>query len=147
MHRLTWTRAFAGGALWAVGYNVTWGLAWQVVMRREWQAAAVAIQQPLPWTAEVWFVWGIGTVAIGIAVMAYVARGSPVRRNIVPAALTVWLLLSVGMAVTALPQGFTIRVVVMDAAANLIAIATASFIGLSVVAPRRRRSISTAPDP
>ena len=45
----------ASGALWAVVYNFTWGIAWFGFMRSEWERAMAAVGRPVPFTAEVWF--------------------------------------------------------------------------------------------
>jgi len=37
--RLSWMRVIAGGAFWAAVYNLVWGAAWFVFMRREWRNA------------------------------------------------------------------------------------------------------------
>ena len=116
-------RIVVAGFVWAAAYNLTWAVAWRIGMREEWQNAAETIRQPLPWTPAVWQVWGIGTLALGMAIATYVAQSAPTRWNVAAAAGIVWLLLSVGMTVTAVQQGYAIRVVLLDAGVNLIAIA------------------------
>jgi len=66
-------RVVAGGALWALLYNLVWAVAWFAFMREEWRTAVAAIGRPMPWTAEVWIVWGILTLPLGAAIVAYAA--------------------------------------------------------------------------
>src|SRR5207237_4428139 len=93
-----WRRVVAAGALWTLVYNFVWGVAWFAFMRSEWEEAVAAIRRPMPWTAEIWFLWVVLTVPIGVAVMAYAASHtrSPYRAA-VSAAVAGWLLLTLGM--------------------------------------------------
>jgi hypothetical protein len=72
--RLSWMRVTAVGALWAVVYNLVWGVAWFVFMRREWRDAFAAINRPLLFTSDIWIFWMALTLPIGVAIVAYAAN-------------------------------------------------------------------------
>ncbi len=130
MSSIKWRRIVASGALWTLVYNLVWGLAWFAFMRREWEQAVAAIRRPLPWTAEVWFLWAVLTVPMGVAIIAYSAsRARSSTAASVLAALLVWLLLTIGMAVHCLSQSLSVRVIALDSAVNLAAMVAASFAG------------------
>ena len=65
-----WPRVVVSDALWAVVYNLVWGVAWFAFMRTEWLKAFAAIGRPLPFTADVWVLSVVLTVPIGVAIMA-----------------------------------------------------------------------------
>lgn len=126
-----WPRVVASGALWAVVYNLVWGVAWFAFMRREWLDAVAAIGQPLPWTAEVWFLWVVLTLPIGVAIMAHAAshvRSAP--KSSVYAAVAVWLLMTLGMAGWGVQDSLSIRVIAMDSTVNLVGMVAASVAGV-----------------
>lgn len=125
------------GVLWAVVYNLVWGAAWFGHMRREWLNAFAALGQPHPWTAEVWVVWGVFTVPLGIAMMAYAASSKRPRRRVFLACLIVWLLLAAGMAVWGITESLSPRVLALDALVNLVAVLLASFVGAEILEPVR----------
>src|SRR4051812_7939840 len=62
----------AAGVLWMLVYNLIWGIAWFAFMRDEWQDASAATGRRLAWT-QVWGIWIILTLPIGIAIMSYSA--------------------------------------------------------------------------
>jgi hypothetical protein len=126
LHGSSWAWILARGLLWAIVYNVVWGVAWGAFMHREWDAAAAAIHQPSPWAPAVWLVWGVITVPIGMAIIAYAVRRPRARQAAAAAGVAVWLLFSAGMTINGLRSGFSIRVLALDALVNLIAIEAAS---------------------
>jgi hypothetical protein len=46
--RVLWMPVLGGGLLWALVYNLVWGVAWFTLMRREWLNAVAAIDGSLP---------------------------------------------------------------------------------------------------
>jgi hypothetical protein len=125
-----WRRVVASGALWTVSYNFVWGLSWFAFMRREWTDAVAAIGRQMPWTAEVWFLWVVLTLPIGVAMMAYSAshaRSAPMAA--VKASLALWVLMTVGMAVWSWQESFTARVVTLDSMVNLAGMVAAALAG------------------
>lgn len=130
VNRLNWRRLVASGAVWTLAYNLIWGVAWFAFMRREWQVAVTAIGHPMPWTAGVWFLWGVLTVPLGIALMAYSASRAPRETAAaVTAAVAIWLVLALSMAAYSMSQALSIRVIVLDASVNLAAMSIAALAG------------------
>ena len=128
MHTRRWPRDLASGAHWAAIYNGIWGVAWFTFMHREWDTALVAIKHPSPWTSEVWLLWVVLTLPIGVAVMAFVADQARAYRSAVAAAAIVWLLFSLGMLVNGVRAGLSLRVQLLDSVVNLVALLAASVI-------------------
>lgn len=132
---VNWRHIVASGALWAVVYNFTWGSAWFAFMRREWLDAVAALGQPLPWTAEVWFVWVTFTFPIGTAVMAHAASRDVSPRRAMAASVMVWALFALGMVVWGGQQSLSARVLALDCLVNLVAMVSASVIGAWSLGP------------
>ena len=127
---IQWPHVIASGALWSVVYNFVWGVAWFAVMRDEWQAACVAVKRPIPWTGEVWFGWGVITVIIGVAMMAYAAAQSrSAIKSSIYAGLALWVVLSVGFTLWGRQSSFSIRVLAFDALVNLVGLLAGSLVG------------------
>lgn len=127
---VSWRGVVASGALWAVVYNLIWGIAWYAFMRGEWLDAVAALGKPLPWTAEVWFVWVTFTVPLGIAIMAHAASGDASSRRSIVASIVVWLPFALGMVVWGVQESLSARVLVLDSLVNLLAMAIAALIGV-----------------
>ncbi len=130
--RVSWMRVIAGGALWAAGYNLVWGVAWFLFMRREWRHAFAAIDRPLLWTADVWIVWIALTLPIGVAIVAYAAN--PARSVSAPKAAVysgaaLWLLMTLGMTTWGWQESLSIRIIALDSIVNLVAMVSASLAG------------------
>jgi hypothetical protein len=125
-----WRRVVASGALWTLVYNFVWGVAWFAFMRKEWEEAVAAIRRPLPWTAEVWFLWVALTVPMGVAIMAYASsRARSTRTAAVTGAAAVWLLLTLAMVAYSLSESLSIRVIALDSSVNLVGMLAASLAG------------------
>jgi hypothetical protein len=123
--RLNWMRVIAGGVLWAMVYNLVWGVAWFTFMRREWRDAFAAIKRPLLFTADIWTFWVVLTLPIGVAIVAYAAN--PVRTVSAPkatvyAGITLWLVMTVGMTAWSWQDSLPIRIIVLDSIVNLVAL-------------------------
>ena len=128
-----WVRVMVAGAIWALLYNLVWGLAWVAFMRRSWMAAAAAADQTMPWTPEFWAIWIPMTLPFGLAVAAYLLtrseRGKH-NRDAVAASLVVWVPGTVGMAFGA---ALTPGIIVLDSFVNLVAVVVSSLALVHVV--------------
>ena len=129
MRSTNWRRVVASGAVWALVYNLVWGVAWFLFMRLEWQEAVAAIGRTSRWTAEVWFFWVVLTVPIGVAIMAYALGRVSTSSAAVGAGTAVWLLLTVAMGAYSLSQSLSVRVIVSDSVVNLVGMVAASLAG------------------
>jgi hypothetical protein len=121
-------RVLAAGTMWAAAYNLMWGLAWILFMRRAWTEAAAVAGQSMPWTPQFWWIWIPMTLPFGFAVGAYVlSRPSPrtIRRDAVAASLVVWVPGTIGMAFGA---ALTPGIIVIDSIVNLVAVFAASLL-------------------
>ena len=125
--RRNWRRVVAGGALWALVYNILWGIAWFAFMRSEWEQAAAASHRPMPWTAEVWFLWAVLTAPLGVTITAYAAGRKPLLyRAAVSSSAAMWLLLTVAMGAYSLSQSLSPRVIALDSLVNVVAVLAAA---------------------
>ena len=116
--------------MWTLVYNFVWGVAWFVFMRQEWEEAVAAIGRTSPWTAEVWFLWVLLTVPMGVAIMAYASSRAPsIYMAAASAAAAVWLLLTLAMGAYSLSQSLSIRVIAWDSFVNLVGVLAASLAG------------------
>jgi hypothetical protein len=130
--RVTWMRVIAGGVLWAAVYNLVWGVAWFLFMRREWREALAAIDRPMVWTTDVWIGWIALTLPIGVAIVAYTAnsaRSGSASKAAVYSGATLWLLMTVGMTIWGWQDSLSIRILALDAMVNLVAMLSASLAG------------------
>jgi hypothetical protein len=131
MPTTNWRRIVPSGALWALVYNCVWGVAWFAFMRTEWINAAAALGREIPWTSEVWFLWVVLTIPMGIAVVAYTAgHAQEPRRAALAASITIWVLFTLGMAIHGQQESLSVRVIALDSAVNLAGMITASFAGV-----------------
>ena len=118
------SRVVAAGALWAVVYNLVWGVAWFAFMRGEWLDATAALNQSMPWT-EIWVVSVALTLPLGVATMAYVvgrARTGEAPRAALAASLALWVPMTMGMAGWGWYESLSLRILMLDSAVNLLAI-------------------------
>jgi hypothetical protein len=115
--------------VWALVYNLVWGIAWFLFMRQEWAEAVAAIGRTSPWTAEVWFFWVVLTVPMGVAIMAYASGRARASSAAVVAGAAVWLLLTVSMGAYSLSQSLPVRVIISDSVVNLAGMIAASLAG------------------
>ena len=123
-------RVVAAGALWTLVYNLVWGVAWFAYMRKEWEDAVAAIGRPLPWTAEVWFLWVILTIPIGAAIMWHASSTSGSRyAAALSAGAAVWLLFTLPFGAHSFSQSLSVRVITLDSSVNLVASIAASIAG------------------
>ena len=122
--RVSWMRVLAGGVLWAAVYNLVWGVAWFVFMRREWRDAFAATNRPLLFTGDIWIFWIALTLPMGVAVAAYAAnpsRSVSAPKAAVYAGMTLWLIMTAGMATWSWQNSLSIRIIVLDSIVNLVA--------------------------
>lgn len=129
LNRVPWTRILARGVLWAVVYNLLWAVAWRALMRNEWDAAAAAIGQPSPGFPQVWWIWTVITVPIGVAIIAYAVSRSQALRAAAVGGAGAWIVLALGVTINFSQQGYPARVLILDAIVNLVAMETASLVG------------------
>jgi len=143
--RFSWMRVIAGGALWAAVYNLVWGVAWFVFMRGEWRDAFTAINRPLIFTADIWIFWIALTLPIGVAIVAYAAnpaRSISAPKASVYAGMTLWLVMTVGMATWVWQNSLPIRIIALDSIVNLVAmIVPAMFVRLTPLGPAARETL------
>ena len=125
LRSFSWLRIAASGALWALVYNLLWGVAWFAFMRKEWLVAAGA-RRPLPFTPEVWFLWVVLTLPIGVALMAYSATQVRPAPKALSATLSLWLLMTLGMAGWGAQRPLSMRVIALDSVVNLVAMVVAA---------------------
>lgn len=121
-------RLLAGGVLWAVVYNSVWGLAWFAFMRGEWLRATAAFDRGMPWT-EIWVVSLALTLPLGVATMVYAAgraHSKPRPDPALAASFALWLPMTMGMTGWGWFESLSARILVLDAAVNLLAIAAAA---------------------
>lgn len=137
MRELLGLRTLFAGLIWAALYNAVWGLAWLAFMRREWTLAASSTGHAMPWTPKFWLVWVPLTLLFGFAIAAYLNGASQRERALqsaVAATLILWVPGTMAMAL----WSFTVRIIVLDSAVNLLALALASIVaGWSVSTLRR----------
>lgn len=130
----SWPRVFVSGVVWALVYNLVWGLAWFTLMRREW-VAATAGRQTMPWNT-IWLVWGVVSIVLGIASMAYVRnRAASARagvRAVFAASGVLWVPLTLGMVTWAQQASVSFLVAWLDSFVNLLALLAGSLAGLGV---------------
>lgn len=122
--RLSGMGVIIGGALWAGVYNLVWGMAWFVFMRREWRDAFAAIKRPLLFTADIWIFWIALTLPIGVAIVAYAAnptRSVSAPKATVYAGVTLWVVMTAGMATWSWQNSLSIRTIALDSLVNLVA--------------------------
>jgi hypothetical protein len=122
---LRWIRVIAGGVLWAAVYNLVWGVAWFTFMRREWRDAFAAISRPLLFTADIWVLWILLTLPIGVAIVAYAANPGhsiSASKATLYAGITLWLVMTVGMATWSWRDSLSIRIIALDCIVNLVAL-------------------------
>ena len=121
-----------------LSYNAAWFVAWFAFMRAEWERSSAATGQSMPWTVEVWAIWVILTLPLGLAITSYAPRGD---QHSIASAFTaaglVWLLLTVGMVGFGWSDGVPARVLVLDSAVNLVAMAAASWIAAQMRSRRK----------
>ena len=132
MSSISRSRVLAGRVLWTAVYNLVWVVAWFAFMRRDWLEATAAIKQPLPWTPQFWVVWVPLSLAIGVAMMTYIAshaRASPVPNAALVASLALWVVMTIGMAGWGWQESLSMRVITIDSAVNLVGLVAASLAG------------------
>lgn len=132
MSAIRWARIVVAGLCWAAVYNAFWAVAWFTYMRRAWSEAFAAIGRPLAWTADVWTVWLIMTVPLGVAVMAHASGTAVPHRGAVRAAVVLLVVFVSGMTVWGLQESLAVRVLVLDAAVNAVATPIAALAAVSL---------------
>src|SRR5947209_4042071 len=96
-------------------------------MRREWGDAFAVIHRPAPLTPDIWILWAVLTVPMGVAIVAYAA--TPIlsaAAKTVYASVTLWLLMTAGMAIWGRRASLPSRVIALDVLVNLVVMLLAS---------------------
>ena len=119
-------RVFASGLCWAAAYNAIWALAWFTFMRAEWQNAFADLGRPMAWTTEVWTVWVVMTLPLGVAVMAHAQSMPRVSRAAVRASLMLMLVFVLALTLWGLAESLSLRVLALDALVNAVGMPSAS---------------------
>ena len=128
------------GLLWAITYGLVWGVAWFAFMRGAWYGALAAGDRLMPWT-EIWSIWAVLNVPLGMATAAYFSkreRGTSTANDLIAVVLVLWIPMTLGMTGWAWYESLSLTLIAFDSAVNLAGLAVASHLARSVV--RRRRS-------
>jgi hypothetical protein len=89
-----------------------------------WPAPSIvaAIKRPLLFTADIWIFWIALTLPIGVAIEAHAAN--PVRsvsaKATVYSGMTLWLVMTAGMATWSWQNSLSIRIIALDSIVNLV---------------------------
>ena len=135
-------KTIAAGILWALLYNLIWGIAWFAFMKRDWTEAMAEVGRPIPWTQEVWLIWLALTVPLGIATMAHVAyrrRSASLTVAVLQASGVIALLLGAGMIGWGLSESLPMHVFLADTAVNVVGVVVAAYLTASLVESRNAR--------
>lgn len=138
MRGLIQLRIAVSGIIWAAAYNAIWGVAWFTFMRHEWQSAFATLGRPHPWSSEVWLIWGLVTLPLGAAVMAYADSAQRRRALAVQAAFLLAFLFSLGMTVWGVQDSLPLRVLALDALVNVVSMPIASLVAVAALQSRPR---------
>ena len=133
------------GLLWAIVYSLVWGVAWFAFMRSAWYDALADGNRQMPWT-EIWSIWAVLNVPLGMATAAYLRhrdRVAPKSNALVAVVLVLWVPMTIGMAGWAWYESISLGLIAVDSAVNLVGLAGASLLAGAVV--RRQESQHTVP--
>ena len=125
----------AAGLLWAIVYSLVWGVAWFAFMRSAWYDALADGNRQMPWT-EIWTIWAVLNVPLGIATAAYLRhreRVAPESKVLVALVLVLWVPMTVGMAGWAWSESLSLALIAIDSAVNLVGLAIASLLARGIV--------------
>lgn len=131
------------GLLWAIAYGLVWAAAWFAFMRAEWYSALAVSDRVMPWT-EIWSVWAVLNVPLGMATAAYFRqreRDTPKANALMAVVLVLWVPMTVGMTGWAWFESLSLTMITLDSAVNLVGLAVASHLARSVV--RRYAPVAT----
>lgn len=123
------------GLLWAIAYSLVWGVAWFAFMRAAWYGALAESNRQMPWT-EIWSIWAVLNVPLGIATAAYLRQGQRVAPNtkaLIAVVLVLWVPMTMGMTGWAWYESLSLQLIVVDSAVNLLGLAVASLLARAVV--------------
>ena len=133
------------GLVWAFAYGLVWGVTWFAFMRAAWYEALAVGNRQMPWT-EIWSVWAVLNVPLGLATAAYFRPRERLASNanaLIPIVLVLWLPMTLGMTGWAWYESLSLTLIAVDSAVNLAGLAFASYVARAVV--RGHWSPSTAP--
>ena len=133
------------GLLWAIVYSLVWGVAWFAFMRSAWYDALADGNRQMPWT-EIWTIWAVLNVPLGIATAAYLRQRERVAtesRTLIAVVLVLWVPMTVGMTGWAWSESLSLALIAIDSAVNLVGLAIASLLARAIV--REQQSQPTVP--
>ena len=128
-------RVLFAGLLWALVYSLVWGVAWFAFMRSVWYIALADGNRQMPWT-EIWSVWAVLNVPLGVATAAYLQQrghAAPESRPLIATVLVLWVPMTVGMTGWAWFESLSLGMIAIDSAVNLVGLAGASVLARAVV--------------
>lgn len=134
------------GLLWAIIYSLVWGVAWFAFMRSAWYGALAANSRQMPWS-EIWSIWAVLNVPLGLATAAYLRhreRVAPRSTDLVAVVLVLWVPMTIGMVGWAWYDSLSLKLIALDSAVNLGGLAVASLVAHAIVRGQHsRRTVPT----
>jgi hypothetical protein len=133
--RRSYAQMLVAGLLWATVYGLVWGLAWISFMRSAWFAALANGNREMPWT-EIWSIWAMLNVPLGIATAAYLRRREREAAGAAPftaAVVVLWVPMTIGMFAWAWHESLSLMLIAVDSTVNLLGLAAASWVARALV--------------
>ena len=135
-------RVVVAGLLWASVYGLVWGVAWFAFMKAAWYGALLHGNRQMPWI-EIWGVWAVLNLPLGIATAAYLGR--PHRavsrsRELLAVVLVLWVPMTLGMFAWAWSESLALGLIAVDSAVNLVGLAVASLLARTLVREQQLHS-------
>ena len=133
------------GLLWAIVYSLVWGVAWFAFMRSAWYDALADGNRQMPWT-EIWTIWAVLNVPLGMATAAYLRQRERVAtesKGLIAVVLVLWVPMTAGMTGWAWSESLSLALIAIDSAVNLVGLAIASLLARAIV--RGQQSQHTVP--
>ena len=135
----------AAGLLWAIVYSLVWGVAWFAFMRSAWYDALADGNRQMPWT-EIWTIWAVLNVPLGMATAAYLRQRERVAtesKGLIAVVLVLWVPMTAGMTGWAWSESLSLALIAIDSAVNLVGLAIATLLARAIV--RGQQSQHTVP--
>lgn len=129
------------GLVWAIVYGLVWAVAWFGFMQATWYSALADSNRQMPW-AEIWSVWAVLNVPLGIATAAYLRPHEgvvPSSKALAAVVLALWVPMTIGMVGWAWYESISRALIAVDSAVNLVGLAGASLLARAVAARRESR--------
>ena len=126
------------GLVWAIVYGLVWGVAWFGFMRAAWYDALADGNRQMPWS-EIWSIWAVLSVPLGIATAAYLRQRNrvvPSSKALLAVVLVLWVPMTIGMFGWAWYESISLALIAVDSAVNLVGLAGASLLARALVTRR-----------